>query len=131
MKKNVLVTGGAGFIGSHMVRRLLSEEAWKVSVVDNFNDFYSPERKRNNVERFVENEDFVLAEADICDEPKLREVFEDRRFDVIVHLAARAGVRPSLEEPKLYAETNINGTLNLLELAREFGVKQFVFWIIV
>ena len=127
MKKNVLVTGGAGFIGSHMVTRLLSEDAWKVSVVDDFNDFYSPERKRNNIERFVKNDDFDLSEIDICDESKLREVFEKCQFDVIVHLAARAGVRPSLEEPKLYAETNINGTLNLLELAREFGVKQFVF----
>ena len=110
-----------------MVNRLLAEDAWKVSVVDNFNDFYSPDCKRKNIARFIESEDFALSEIDICEEAELRKVFEERQFDVIVHLAARAGVRPSLEEPKLYAKTNIDGTLNLLELAREFGVRQFVF----
>ena len=127
MKKNILVTGGAGFIGSHLVRSLLSEEVWNVSVVDNFNDFYSPEYKRENVRHFLENPNFQLYESDICDDEALKEVFSKGNFDAIVHLAARAGVRPSLEQPKLYAETNINGTLNLLDLAKEFGVKQFVF----
>ncbi len=126
MNKNILVTGGAGFIGSHLVRNLLAEGVWNVSVVDNFNDFYSPELKRRNIEAFADDDKFSLHEADICDE-KLRAVFAERNFDVLVHLAARAGVRPSLRAPKLYAETNINGTLNLLELAKEFGVKQFVF----
>lgn len=127
VEKNILVTGGAGFIGSHLVRHLLAEDAWNVGVVDNFNDFYSPEIKRRNIDSFLNDSHFKLYENDICDDESLRAVFADNKFDVIVHLAARAGVRPSLEEPKLYAETNINGTLNLLEMAREFGVKQFVF----
>lgn len=127
MNKNILVTGGAGFIGSHLVRRVLSEKAWNVSVIDNFNDFYSPEIKRQNIASFLNDSHFKLYKNDICDDESLREIFNENKFDVIVHLAARAGVRPSLEQPKLYAETNINGTLNLLEMAREFGVKQFVF----
>ncbi len=125
--KNILVTGGAGFIGSHLVDKLLSENSWKVTVVDDFNDFYAPEIKRSNIAEQLKNESYNLVEANICDEIKLHEVFEQTQFDVIVHLAARAGVRPSLSQPKLYNETNITGTLNLLELAKEFGVKQFVF----
>ena len=98
-----------------------------MSGVDNFNDFYSPDIKRANIAPFLDESEFSLYEADIRDAEFLREIFEENNFDTIVHLAARAGVRPSLEQPKLYAETNINGTLNLLELAREFDVKQFVF----
>ncbi|HEY0429538.1 MAG TPA: GDP-mannose 4,6-dehydratase [Pyrinomonadaceae bacterium] len=127
LRKRILITGGAGFIGSHLVNRLLTEGDWQVSVVDNFNDFYSPAVKRANVAPFVENPQFSLYEADIRDAGFLREIFDENNFDTIVHLAARAGVRPSLEQPKLYNETNINGTLNLLELAREFDVRQFVF----
>lgn len=127
MKKNILVTGGAGFIGSHLVEKLLSEGGWQVSVVDNFNDFYAPDIKRANVGQFIAHPEFSLYEADIRDADFLREIFEENNFEAIVHLAARAGVRPSLEQPKLYNETNINGTLNLLELAKEFDVKQFVF----
>ncbi len=125
-KKN-LVTGGAGFIGSHLVEQLLAEKAWRVSVIDDFNDFYAPELKRASVEPYLADESFQLYEANICDAKTTRGIFAENNFDVIVHLAARAGVRPSLVQPKLYAETNINGTLNLLELAREFNVKQFVF----
>jgi UDP-glucuronate 4-epimerase len=127
LKKRILVTGGAGFIGSHLVKRLLDEGDWQVSVVDNFNDFYAPSIKRANVAPFLENSNFSLYQADIRSGEELRSVFEEKEFDAIVHLAARAGVRPSLEQPKLYAETNVNGTLNLLELAREFDIKQFVF----
>ncbi len=126
-EKNILVTGGAGFIGSHLVERLLGEGAWRVAVVDDFNDFYAPELKRANVAPHLRRDDFRLHEADIRDRAALARIFAEQRFDVIVHLAARAGVRPSLREPVLYAETNINGTLNLLELAREHGTKQFVF----
>ncbi len=126
-KKNILVTGGAGFIGSHLVDRLLGEGGWGVTVVDDLNDFYSPEIKRANIAGHLENSDYRLIEADIRDAGRMREVFAETHFDCIVHLAARAGVRPSLSEPKLYAETNINGTLNLLELAREHNIKQFVF----
>ena len=125
--KNILVTGGAGFIGSHLVDLLLSENAWHVTVVDDFNDFYSPDIKRRNISAHLNNPNFSLFETDIRDANSLKIIFEKQTFDCVVHLAARAGVRPSLSEPKLYAETNISGTLNLLELAKEFNVKQFVF----
>jgi UDP-glucuronate 4-epimerase len=123
----ILVTGGAGFIGSHLVDRLLGEGRWRVRVVDDFNDFYAPEIKRLNVRAHLLNPAYRLYEADIRERAGLAEIFGAEKFDCIVHLAARAGVRPSLAEPLLYTETNITGTLNLLELAREHGVRQFVF----
>ncbi len=126
-QKTILVTGGAGFIGSHLIEKLLAEKTWRVVVVDDFNDFYAPELKRANIASFLADANFQLFEADISDAESLRKVFAENDFDAIVHLAARAGVRPSLAQPKLYAATNINGTLNLLELAKDFGVKQFVF----
>ena len=125
--KNILVTGGAGFIGSHLVDHLLGEGVWRVTVVDDFNDFYPPEAKRANVRMHLASNRYRLVEAGICDRSALARIFSETKFDCIVHLAARAGVRPSLVYPALYAETNIMGTLNLLELAREYGVPQFVF----
>lgn len=125
--KNILITGGAGFIGSHLVDQLLSEGEWRVSVVDDFNDFYDPGIKRANVSRHEKNPNYRLFEADIRDQTALKRIFAENDFTCIVHLAARAGVRPSLDLPQLYAETNINGTLNLLQLAREHGIRQFVF----
>jgi UDP-glucuronate 4-epimerase len=125
--KNILITGGAGFIGSHLVDRLLGEGGWRITVVDDFNDFYDPAIKRENARVRLGNPDYKLVEADIRNPEALARAFAETDFDCIVHLAARAGVRPSLKEPRLYVETNINGTLNLLELARTHGVKQFVF----
>lgn len=125
--RKILVTGGAGFIGSHLVDRLLRENDWRVTAVDDFNDFYSPEIKRRNVQHQLQNPAFKLVEADIRDKAALARIFADSKFDCIVHLAARAGVRPSLSEPQLYVETNVNGTMNLLELARQDNVPQFVF----
>ena len=122
-----MITGGAGFIGSHLAERLVSEGTWEITVVDDLNDFYSPAIKRNNLEPLLEDPTFKFVEADIRDVESMTAVFDATQFDCIVHLAARAGVRPSLKEPRLYAETNINGTLNLLELARDYEVKQFVF----
>lgn len=127
MKKNILVTGGAGFIGSHLVEQLLSEGIWSVTIVDDLNDFYPPAIKKANLEFLRSKGEISFFETDIRDADSLAAVFENGGFDVVVHLAARAGVRPSLSEPKLYAETNINGTLNLLELARADNVRQFVF----
>jgi UDP-glucuronate 4-epimerase len=127
VSRNVLITGGAGFIGSNLTEHLLAEGGWNVSVIDDLNDFYSPETKRTNMAEAREKGNFQFFEADIRCTESLLPVFDENEFDVIVHLAARAGVRPSLKEPKLYAETNINGTLNLLELARDYEIKQFVF----
>ncbi len=127
MKKNILITGGAGFIGSHLAELLLGEGVWNVTIVDDLNDFYSPAIKRSNLAALGSESKVNFIECDIRDEAKLGQVFENTEFDVIVHLAARAGVRPSLSEPHLYYRTNVIGTLNLLELAREHGVKQFVF----
>jgi UDP-glucuronate 4-epimerase len=125
--KNILVTGGAGFIGSHLVDLLLAEGGWRVTAVDDFNDFYDPSIKHRNVRAHLQNGGYRLVNADIRDRTALQPAFAEARFDCIVHLAARAGVRPSLSQPSLYAETNIDGTLNLLELARAQGVRQFVF----
>ncbi|KAH7139776.1 NAD-dependent epimerase/dehydratase family protein [Dactylonectria estremocensis] len=126
-KRQILVTGGAGFIGSHLVDRLLETGSWRVVVVDNFDDFYSPAMKRSNIAAHECNPDFTLHELDVQNLDGMRSVFREHNFDTIVHLASRAGVRPSLEKPASYVETNVGGTLNLLECAREFGVKQFVF----
>ena len=127
MAKNILITGGAGFIGSHLAEHLVREREWQVTVVDDLNDFYDSGIKRANLKGIQTVGSFQFSEADIRDPEKLKTVFDETEFDCIVHLAARAGVRPSLAAPKLYAETNINGTLNLLELARDYEVPQFVF----
>lgn len=125
--KNILITGGAGFIGSHLADRLLESEEWQVTVVDDFNDFYPPSIKRENIKSHLKDPLYRLIELDIRDRAGLEHLFADTTFDCVVHLAARAGVRPSLSEPHLYAETNVNGTLNLLEFARKQNLKQFVF----
>ena len=126
-QNNILITGGAGFIGSHLVDRLMTEGTWRVTALDDFNDFYEPSLKRQNVSPHLESKDFCLVEADIRDRSAIEHLFQSTPFQTVVHLAARAGVRPSLSEPLLYTETNVNGTLNLLEAARAHGVQQFVF----
>lgn len=126
-KRNILITGGAGFIGSHLVDKLIYEGNWNVTVVDNFSNFYSPLVKFRNIEKHFTNESFQFVFADICNLNSLNQLFKNNQFEVIVHLAACAGVRPSIRQPEQYAETNINGTLNLLNYARRNDVRQFVF----
>ena len=124
--KNVLVTGCAGFIGSHLVYKLL-EKGNNVIGVDNFNDYYNPKIKEKNIEKALHNENFKLYKTDIRDYSSLAVIFDENKIDVVVHIAARAGVRPSIEQPLLYYSVNVGGTLNLLELVREYGIKHFVF----
>jgi UDP-glucuronate 4-epimerase len=122
----ILVTGGAGFIGSNLIERLL-EEGYEIVCLDNFNDYYNPEIKRNNIKSFLRERFFKLVEADIRDKDTLKRIFEKYKFQNVIHLAAQAGVRLSLEQPNLYVDVNVNGTLNLLELSKEYKIKNFVF----
>lgn len=122
----VLVTGGAGFIGSHLCEHLL-RSGRRVVVLDNLDDFYDPLLKRANLEAIKSAGDYDFYAVDIRDSNRLEEVFQKARPDAVVHLAARAGVRPSLLYPGLYASVNIDGTLCLLELSRKYQVQQFVF----
>lgn len=121
-----LVTGGAGFIGSHVVDRLLARGD-EVVCVDDFNDFYAPDEKRANVAGHLGHRGYRLIEADIRDRARVAGLVAEVRPSAIVHLAARAGIRSSIEEPVLYQETNVGGTLHLLEAARHAGVRRFVF----
>jgi UDP-glucuronate 4-epimerase len=122
----VLVTGGAGFIGSHLARRLL-REGHRVIVVDDFNDYYDPVLKYENVADLLLESKFGLIEADVRDLAAVRAALGGRKVDVIIHLAARAGVRPSVADPALYVTTNVLGTQNMLELAREHAVSCFAY----
>ena len=123
---SVLVTGGAGFIGSHLVEALL-EEGREVIALDSFDSFYDPAVKRKNVEPFLGRPGFTLVEADIRDEKAIEALFAQRPIKVVVHLAARAGVRPSIEQPQLYSDVNLNGTVVLLEACRRHNVGKLVF----
>ncbi len=122
----ILLTGGAGFIGSWVGERLL-ELGHEVVTIDNFNPFYDPDIKRANVRKCLESERFELCDGDICDRELLEDLFAANRFEAVVHLAAWAGVRPSIEGPEIYEEVNLGGTLNLLQRARYDGIKTFVF----
>jgi UDP-glucuronate 4-epimerase len=124
--RHVLVTGGAGFIGSHLSRRLL-EGGDRVTCLDLFDDFYDPALKRANVAPFLPSADYSLVEGDIRDEGLLESLFAGAGFDQVVHLAARAGVRPSIEQPMLYQDVNVRGTAAILEACRRHGVGKVVF----
>ena len=121
---SLLITGGAGFIGSHLVEKLVAD-GFEVTVLDNFNDFYDPDIKRANIAGSLDS--IKLIEGDITDRALVDQIFADGNFDTVVHLAARAGVRPSIADPEAYITTNISGTFYLLDAARRNGVKRFVF----
>jgi UDP-glucuronate 4-epimerase len=123
---HVLLTGGAGFIGSHVSEALLRRGV-RLSVVDSLDEFYSPAAKRTNLEEVRKAGDFRFSELDLCDFDALHQTMSRLRPDTIIHLAARAGVRPSIENPQLYERVNVGGTVNLLESARQLGVKRFIF----
>jgi UDP-glucuronate 4-epimerase len=121
-----LLTGGAGFIGSHVAEALLRGGA-RLAVVDNLDTFYSPAWKRANLESIRKIAAFDFFEQDICATEGMREVFVAARPEAVIHLAARAGVRPSIEQPRLYEHVNVAGTVNLLELCEEFRVQRLIF----
>lgn len=123
--KTYLVTGGAGFIGSSLTEKLLNEGN-RVIAIDNFCDYYSPLLKEKNVKEFLDNSNYKLYRTDIRNSKDIKEIFDENEIDVIVHLAAMAGVRPSIENPLLYQEVNGMGTQNILEEAKLHSIKSLV-----
>jgi len=121
----IFVTGGAGFIGSHLCEELIRQKI-HVVCVDNFNDYYNPLIKKRNIENLLQQDGFELIEADILDFAAMKKIYLEHSFAAVVHLAARAGVRPSIQQPLLYEEVNVKGTTNLLELTRQFKVPKFI-----
>jgi len=121
----ILITGGAGFIGSHLAGRLL-EEGKEVVVLDDFNDYYNPKWKEENTEAYKKNKNFKLFRGDILDETLVDEILKTERVETIIHLAARAGVRPSMQNPALYQKVNVEGTKVILEAARKHGIKNII-----
>jgi UDP-glucuronate 4-epimerase len=125
-KKKILVTGAAGFIGSHLCERLVAE-GWRVVGLDNFDPFYEAAIKRRNLTTLLGSAQFELAEGDIRDAGCVESILGQGGFEAIVHLAAKAGVRPSIEDPVGYMDVNIHGTVVMLEAARKYGIKKFIF----
>ncbi len=125
MKDRILITGGAGFIGSHLSEHLLQKGA-QIVCLDNFDDYYDPAIKRSNITRCLKARGYELIEGDIRDGGDLRKIFK-KKIATVVHLAAMAGVRPSMIRPILYEEVNVKGTTLLLEACREAGVRKFIF----
>lgn len=123
---NILITGGAGFIGSTLADKLL-EKNNKIVVIDNFNDYYSPKLKEKNIKHNLDNKNYKLYRGDICDKNLLSKIFEENKIDVVVHIAASAGVRPSIENPLSYVKNNIEGTVNILEVMKRKNVQRIVF----
>lgn len=123
--KTYFITGGAGFIGSTLTERLL-KEGNKVVTIDNFCDYYDPKIKEKNVKEFLDNENYKLYRGDIRNRADIKRILDENNIDVIMHLAAMAGVRPSIEDPLLYQEVNGIGTQNLLEEAKLHNIKSLV-----
>lgn len=125
--KSILITGGAGFIGSHLTHALLKKN-YRVYCIDNFDNFYNPGIKKNNIHKFIKHKNYSFIKADVRNLNGLKLIFrKSPQFDSIIHLAARAGVRPSINNPLLYQKVNVGGTYNLLSLTVKFKAKQFIF----
>lgn len=121
----ILITGGAGFIGSTLADKLIKDN--KIIVIDNFNNYYDPEIKENNIKHNLDNLNYKLYRGDILDKDLLDKIFAENKIDLIVHIAASAGVRPSIENPLKYFEVNVLGTLNILEMIKKYKIKKLVF----
>lgn len=125
--KKILITGGAGFIGSNLIDSLLKDNPdIVITCLDNFDPFYNQVVKKRNIEPYLKNPNFKLVKADILNVGKIKNKL-DKNYDAIIHLAAKVGVRPSVQNPRLYTEANIVGTQNILELARQLQCKKFIF----
>ncbi len=122
----IMVTGCAGFIGSHVTDKLL-DMGKKVVGIDNFDQFYDQSIKIKNIEHNLDNENFIFHRADIREKAQMEKIFHDNEIDTLIHLAARAGVRPSIQDPLLYEDVNVRGTINLLELGRKHNIRKLVF----
>jgi len=123
---SIAVTGGAGFIGSHLCEKLINL-GFRVICIDNFDDFYNPALKEDNISGIIDNPGFKLYRSDICDPAGMEEIFSNNDIEMVIHLAARAGVRPSIADPLLYGKVNVSGTVNILECCRRYGIKKFIF----
>lgn len=123
---NILITGGAGFIGSSLTEKLLKENN-KITAIDNFNDYYDINIKKENIRPFLSNKNYKIYETDICNRNTIKKIFQETEFDCVIHIAARAGVRPSLEDPLEYVRSNIEGTVNILENMKNYNCKKIVF----
>jgi len=123
---NILITGGAGFIGSHLSERILGL-GHRLICVDNFNDYYDPAIKEHNLKNIIDDKNYTLYREDILDSQAMHDIFSAHDIDIVIHLAARAGVRPSLSNAVLYEKVNVEGTINLLENCRERSIDKFIF----
>ncbi len=126
MTKTYLITGGAGFIGSHLSRQLI-KEGNNIINIDNFCNFYDPQIKEENIKELLNNSSYKLYRADIRDTSKLKEIFDSNKIDAVIHIAAMAGVRPSIIDPLLYNDVNVIGTLNILDCMKEYNIKKLIF----
>ena len=123
---NILITGGAGFIGSHLCERLIDLGS-NVICIDNFNSFYNPLVKEDNISVIADSKYFKLYRSDITDLPRIEKIFSENNIDIVIHLAARAGVRPSIQDPLLYERVNILGTMNILECCKKYNIPKLIF----
>ncbi len=123
---SILVTGGAGFIGSHFLQTLVDKTEEQITCLDSFNDYYDPALKRANVREWIDHPRVNVVEGNFCDAGFVDELFQAQKFQRVMHLGAYAGVRVSVAQPRVYVENNVAGTLNLLEASRQWEVKRFV-----